>query len=110
MKSLFDDVLDYENQLTKDKENRDIQDALGKARVVYEHSTEYTEETEADQIGAAMPTEAESAEEEHTLDASAAELIEQQIADQRAAEQAAINAAVEAANAEVEAAREAAEE
>jgi len=111
LKSLFDDVLDYENQLTRDKENRDIQDALGRARVVYEFSTDYADETVADQVGAAMEvvdTSAAGGVEEVVIDESEAAALEAMIAEQRAAEQAAINAAVEAANAEVEAAREAA--
>jgi hypothetical protein len=95
-----------------DKENRDVQDALGRARVIYEFSTTYAESTAADQVGAVMPVASSTSAtgvEEVEIPADAAADLERQIAEQRAAEQAAINAAVEAANAEVEAARLAAE-
>ena len=96
-----------------DKENRDVQDALSRARVVYDFSTTYAEETAADQVGPVMPVQSASTGsgvEEVELSADATADLERQIQEQRAAEQAAINAAVEAANAEVEAARLAAEE
>lgn len=79
LKSLFDDVLDYENQLLKDKENRDIQDALGRARVVYEHSTDYADATVDTQVGAAMEVQDTSANggvEEVVIDESEAAALE----------------------------------
>lgn len=43
LKRLFTDVTSLETQLAKDKENMDIQVALGKARVVYEFSNDYAD-------------------------------------------------------------------
>ena len=105
LKSLFDDVTALESQLAKDKEDRDTQDALGRARTVYVFSTDYADETVGTQVGEieeeAAPADAVA---EVVINENEAAELEAQIAEQRAAEQAAIQAAVDAANAEVEAA------
>jgi hypothetical protein len=52
LKRLFDDVTSLETKLGKDKENRDTQTALGRARTVFDFTKTYAQETAAKQLGA----------------------------------------------------------
>jgi hypothetical protein len=113
MKRLFDDVTGLETKLSKDKENRDTQDSLGRARVVYDFTKSYSDETASKQEGAVVEDASTSGayvKQEIEIDANEAAELEAMVAEQRAKEQAAIQAAVDAANAEVAAAKAAAEE
>jgi len=93
MKTLFDDVTRLEGQLALDKEDREVQDALGRARVVYDFSKEYAAETAADQEGAVIEettTTAATGQQEVEIDEDEAAQLEAEIQAARAAEQAAI--------------------
>jgi len=115
LKRLFDDVTGYEAHLAMDKEDRECQELLGRARTVYDFTKSYVEETASKQEGAPAEDTSSSntgayVKQEVEIYQSEADELEAMVAAQRAAEQAAVKAAVDAANAEVEAARLAQEE
>ena len=94
-----------------DKEDRDVQAALGRARTVYTFSADYADETASKQLGISAEELAELVAATNDgpatmeIPGDEAAKLEAQIADQRALEQAAVKLAVDAANAEVEAAK-----
>jgi len=112
LKRLFDDVTGLEGKLSKDKESRDLQSGLGRAKTIYDFK-EYAADTASKQECAVVEETAATGayvKQEVEIDENEAAELEAMVAAQRAAEQAAIKAAVDAANAEVEAAKAAQEE
>jgi hypothetical protein len=113
LKQLFDDITRLETQLSKDKEDRETQDGLARARTIYEFSKRYAADTASKQEGAVAEEEQATGsyvKAEVEIGADEAAALEKEIADQRAAEQAAIQAAVDAAAAEIAEAQAAQEE
>lgn len=118
LRKKFDDITNLETKLAKDKENRDTQKGLGRARTVYDFVRKYAAETASKQEGLTAE-EKKKLEQAATagsepqvveIDPNEAAELEKQVAEQRAKEKAAIKAAVDKANAEVAAAKKAQEE
>lgn len=51
LKGLFDNITTLETKLAHDKEDRDVQASLGKARTIYDFSSRYSDETASKQEG-----------------------------------------------------------
>jgi len=93
LKRLFDDVTSLEIALHEDKEDRDTQDALARAKKVYDFTKEYAASTASKQEGEVVEeTQAAGAyvKQEIEIDESEAAELEAMVEAQRAAEQAAI--------------------